>query len=106
MSDKELEQYFRQTCFSERNAAPAARLEAALHMSGSDLRRRVNRLRRNGIPIASGKSGYFYAQTAHEVYRTILQLRQMERGLQQAVEGLEGAMRGFGERGEHGPGGN
>ncbi len=100
MSDKELEQFFRNTCLGQRNAIAAKNLETKLCMRAGDLRRRINRLRRNAVPIASGSSGYYYARTAHEVYGTIRQLRQMQIGLQQAISGLEEAMRRFAEGGE------
>ena len=56
----------------------------------------MNRLRRQGVPIASSRDGYFYAVTAGEVYASIRQLRRMECGLEAAIRGLEGALDGFG----------
>ena len=61
------------------------------------LRKLVNRLRRQGVPIASDRQGYFYAATAGEVYTTIRQLQQMVNGLQKAIAGLEGSLEKFGE---------
>ncbi len=72
-------------------------LERVLNLSGTDLRKLVNRLRRRGVPIASDRSGYFYAVTAGEVYSTIRQLRQMAAGLEKAIAGLEDSLEKFGE---------
>ena len=74
--------------------------ERALGVSSTDLRKIVNRLRRRGIPIASDRSGYFYAQTAGEVYTTIRQLRKMANGLEAAIRGLEQSLDSFGEGGD------
>ena len=73
------------------------RLLSYLGLSGTDLRKLVNRLRRRGVPIASDRQGYFYANTAGEVYTTIRQLRQMTDGLEKAITGLELALERFGE---------
>ena len=55
-------------------------------------------------PIASDRSGYFYATNAGEVYDTIRQLKQMASGLEAAISGLERSMERFRERGEAGHG--
>ena len=57
-----------------------------------------------GAPIASDRSGYFYATNAGEVYDTIRQLKQMVAGLEAAISGLERSMERFRERGEAGHG--
>ena len=77
-----------------------AMVEQKLSMGGSDLRKRINRLRRKGVPIASSREGYFYAATAGEVYATIRLLREMTAGLESAIRGLEAALESFGEGGE------
>ena len=50
-------------------------LEAAFHIRGPDLRRLINSLRGEGIPICSSDSGYYYAETEEELQGTIRQLR-------------------------------
>ena len=61
----------------------------------AELQKQVNRLRRRGIPIASDRSGYFYAQTAGEAYATIRQLRKMANGLEAAIQGMEQSLDDF-----------
>ncbi len=97
MRQDELKRYLKNYCNGRRNATKSATLESRLHMSGNDLRKLVNRLRKQGTPIASGREGYYYAATAGEVYTTIRQLREMERGLQAAIHGLETALDSFGQ---------
>ena len=71
---------------------------------GTCLRKQVNRLRCKEHPIASDRSGYFYATTAGEVYDTIRQLKRMADGLEAAISGLERSMERFREHGEVGHG--
>lgn len=96
MKQDDLKNHLKTYCAGRRNATKSAELEHRLHMSGNDLRKQVNRLRKKGVPIASGREGYYYAATAGEVYSTIRQLREMERGLQAAIRGLEMALDSFG----------
>ena len=87
--------YLKGACPGRRYRVGGTELQRALGLSGTDLRKLVNRLRRRGVPIASDRSGYFYAVTAGEVYGTIRQLKQMARGLEKAIAGLEGSLESF-----------
>ena len=75
----------------------SADLEQALHMSGTDLRKQVNRLRHKAVPICSGRDGYFYAKNAGDILRTVRDLEGMIKGLQAAVNGLVAALDKFEE---------
>ena len=90
--------YLHAHCLGKGKALPSQALEQALNRSGSSLRKQVNRLRREGVPIASCKRGYFYAETAGEVYATIRELKKMRSGLDAAIAGLELALDGFGRQ--------
>ena len=96
MREEKLRNYLQGACVGRRYVVRGAELERVLGISGNELRKLVNRLRRKGVPIGSSREGYFYAKTAGEVYATIRQLRQMEEGLAAAVHGLETALDGFG----------
>lgn len=96
MREEQVLAYLKGACPGRRYTVKSADLEAALHISGTDLRKLINRLRKRGIPIASSREGYFYAATAGEVYSTIRQLQGMVRGLERAISGLEQALEGFG----------
>ena len=89
--------YLKGACSGRRYTVKGAELEQVLHLSGTDLRKLVNRLRQDGVPVCSSRDGYFYARTAGEVYTTILQLQAMVRGLEAAIHGLESALEQFGE---------
>lgn len=72
-------------------------LERALGISGNELRRKINRLRQEAVPIAADRRGYYYAETAAEVYATIRSLEKMRSGLDAAISGLERALENFGK---------
>lgn len=91
--------YLKHNCYGKHGGKKSCDIERSLGIGKSDLRKRVNRLRRQGVPIASSQRGYFYAETAGEVYATIRYLKEMAKGLEAAILGLEAAMEHFGERG-------
>ena len=93
--EKKLLSYLKGACTGRRYSASSAALEAAIGISGTDLRKLVNRMRRKGVPIGSDRCGYFYAATAGEVYSTIQQLQNMENGLAAARRGLERSLDAF-----------
>ena len=102
MTSEQLRIYLKENCCGRKNAVKSLELEQAMGVSGNELRRQVNRLRRKKVPICSGPEGYFYARNAGEIYATIHSLEIMARGLEHAVEGLEAALENFGEH----PGGD
>ena len=100
MNDETLRAYLKTNCNGKSRLIAGSALEQQLHINGSDLRKRISRLRRKGVPIASSREGYFYAATAGEVYATIRLLREMAEGLESSIHGLEAALEAFGEGGE------
>ena len=97
MASEQLKNHLKNNCHGRRNAVKSLELESALNVSGNELRRQVNRLRRNRVPICSGPEGYFYARNAGEIYATIRSLKDMMYGLSKAIDGLEAALESFGE---------
>ena len=97
MASEQLKNYLRNNCHGRKRAVKSLELEQVLQISGNELRRQVNRLRRNRVPICSGPEGYFYARNAGEIYATIHSLKDMVYGLTQAIDGLEEALGSFGE---------
>ncbi len=97
MASEQLKNHLKNNSLGRKNAVRSQDLEATLQVSGNELRRQVNRLRRKKVPICSGPEGYFYARNAGEIYATIRSLKDMMYGLDQAIAGLEAALEGFGE---------
>ena len=77
-----------------RNVISSRELERVLGISRNELRRRVNRLRQDTVPIAADQRGYYFAEAA-EVYDTIRGLQKMRSGLDAAISGLERALEKF-----------
>ena len=96
MNEEKLEQYLKLFCKGKARTKRSGEIERTVGISGNELRRLVNRMRRRGIPIGSSRDGYFYAVTAGEVYGTIRKLREMATGLESAITGLEGSLDAFG----------
>lgn len=97
MASEQLRIYLKGNCLGRRNAVKSPELEQTMGVSGNELRRQVNRLRRKRVPVCSGAEGYFYARNAGEIYATIKDLKAMMLGLGQAIDGLEAALENFGE---------
>ena len=95
MKKDELKDYLSFHCLGKTHAVSGERLQRAVHISEKELRKQVNLLRREGVPIASGQSGYYYAATAGEVYGTIRYLKKLRAGLDAAIAGMEATLDSF-----------
>ena len=95
MKEEMLLEYLQQNCTGRENTRKSIVIERALNIRRKELQKLVNRMRQEGIPIGSSKDGYFYAETAGEVYSTIRQLRDMQNGLEKAIKGLERCLDSF-----------
>ena len=89
MTNETIARYLENGYKGRKNAVSSRELERTLAISANELRQRVNRLRRDTVPIAADQRGYYYAETAAEVYDTIRDLEKMRRGLDVAVSGWE-----------------
>ena len=81
MTNETIARYLENGYKGRKNAVSSRELERTLAISGNELRKRVNRLRRDTVPIAADQRGYYYAETAAEVYDTIRTLEKMRKGL-------------------------
>ena len=84
----------------EVNAVTSRELECSFQMRGSELRREINALRGDGIPICSFEGGYYYAATAEELERTIRQLRSRINKIAFAERGLSSALPDYVDTGQ------
>ena len=87
--EEQLLAYLKGACPGRAYRVSGRELANTLGISVAELQKQVNRLRRRGIPIASDRSGYFYA------YATIRQLRKMANGLEAAIQGMEQSLDDF-----------
>lgn len=63
-------------------------LENRYEISGRALRRRINKLRRDGVPICSISEGYYYAKEQRDMDGTVKYMDQFLTGLSKARFGL------------------
>ena len=84
----------------EQRVVSSRELESTFQIRGPDLRRIINRLRGEGIPICSSDSGYYYASTEEELQRTIRQLRSRIKKIAHAERGLTKALELFSDSGQ------
>lgn len=95
MNREQICSFLYHNCNGRKKALSSAQIEQRLSISGNELRKQVNRLRRDGLPVASDAGGYYFAANAAEVYSTIKGLKKMRDGIDSAIEGLERAMDKF-----------
>jgi hypothetical protein len=95
MLKEQLAEYLHRYHHGAENAVISRTLEHTFRISGKELRDLVNALRREGIPIASDQSGYFYAKTEAEVRLTIRHMRNRISGISAAITGLRRSLTAF-----------
>ena len=95
MKKEQLAEHLHKYHHGAKNAVISKTLELAFCISGKELRDLVNALRREGIPIASDQSGYFYAKTEAEVRLTIRHMRNRISGISAAITGLRRSLAAF-----------
>ena len=98
--DKALVGHLERHHTGEAHAVTSRELERKFQVSGPALRKAVNRLRADGVPICSFDGGYYYAETFEELDHTICQLLSRVRNILRAVRGLRKACRKFVDTGQ------
>lgn len=63
-------------------------LERLFSIDGRNLRRKIHSLRKDGYPICSDESGYYYAETQQEINDTIFRLNELVTKVSNARTGL------------------
>ena len=99
-TDNPIAKHLKEYHCGELRVVPSRELEAAFQIRGPDLRRTINCLRGDGIPICSSDSGYYYADTEEELRRTIRQLRSRIKKIAYAERGLTKALEQFTDSGQ------
>ena len=69
-------------------AVPSTELEQLFSLNGRNLRRKINRLRQDGVPICSDRSGYSFAANQEEVNATVFRLTGLVTKISNARTGL------------------
>jgi len=71
-----------------KHAVSSKTLEAVFHIKGRAIRKAVNALRSNGIPVCSDENGYYYAVSQAEINATVAQLDSRIEKISTARNGL------------------
>lgn len=81
----------------KRNAIKSFQLERMTDLTGNQIRECVNELRCNGVPVCSGRSGYYIAESKDELNRTIAQLNSRVSQINKAIKGLKTTLEDYHE---------
>lgn len=95
MQKDRLTEYLKAHHLGAEHAVTSRVLETLFDLKGKQLRDIVNALRREGVPIASDGSGYFYAKTEQEIRTTILHMKRRISGISAAIAGLNRSLGRF-----------
>lgn len=97
MNKENVKKYLENHCKGRKRALTAERLVPKLSISEKELGKQVNRLRREGVPIANVGKGYFYAQNAGDVFDTIRMLVKLRNAIDAVIQGLIQSLNSFGD---------
>ena len=95
MQKERLAEHLKRRHLGADHAATSRELERAFSITGKELRQLINRLRRDGVPIASDGGGYYYAATEQEVRATIAHMTRRIGGIAAAIQGLTRSLERF-----------
>ena len=94
--------YLKANCAGHKNIRTRAQIQRSLGLSKDQLTNLVHRMRCEGLPIAGGPRGYYYAQNAAELDITVRWLEKIVQTLLESIRGLRKAMEAFGPIGSGG----
>ena len=80
--------YLREYHAGRENAVYSRELERIFNLDGRNVRRKISKLRQDGVPICSGDTGYYYASSQDEVNETVKRLNQLVTKVSNARTGL------------------
>lgn len=94
--DEQLLQYLKTNCTGRKKIQTRAQIQKKLNVSKDQLTDAVHRMRCQGIPIAGGPGGYYFARNAADLHSTICWLKGIVSTLLESINGLVKAMERFG----------
>ena len=81
----------------KQKAITSKEIENAFQCKGTEVRKIVNELRSNGVPICSLPIGYYYAETKSEIKDTLAHLESRIKKIEKAKEGMEETLKTYDE---------
>lgn len=80
--------YLKKYHTGKENAVYSRELQRLFSLDGRNLRRKISALRRDGHPICSDESGYYYARSQQEINATVCRLNTLVTQVSNARTGL------------------
>ena len=80
-----------------RKAITSKEIENDFQCKGTEVRKIVNELRSNGVPICSAPTGYYYAENKSEIKDTLAHLESRIKKIEKAKEGMEETLKTYDE---------
>lgn len=78
MTKETISRYLENGCKGHKNVVSSRELERALGISGNELRRKINQLRQEAVPIAADRRGYYRRTSSFELLKRYLEERADE----------------------------
>ena len=81
-------EYLKKHHTGKEKAVLSRELERLFCIDGRNLRRKISSLRKDGFPICSDESGYYYAKNQREINGTVCRMNEMVTTVSNARTGL------------------
>lgn len=86
---EEICEYLREHHTGRKNAIHGKELHQIFKIDARNFRRKINRLRREGEPICSDHTGYYYAENERDIRITTSRMDAMAVKVEQASNGMK-----------------
>ena len=94
---EKFERFMSDEHIGRKKAITSKKIENAFQYKGTEVRKIVNELRSNGVPICSLPIGYYYAETKSEIKDTLAHLESRIKKIEKAKEGMEETLKTYDE---------
>lgn len=94
---EKFERFMSDEHIGRKKAITSKEIEKAFQCKGTEVRKIVNELRSNGVPICSSPTGYYYAETKSEIKDTLAHLESRIKKIEKAKEGMEETLKTYDE---------
>ena len=94
---EKFERFMSDEHIGRKKAITSKEIENAFQCKGTEVRKIVNELRSNGVPICSLPIGYYYAETKSEIKDTLAHLESRIKKIEKAKEGMEETLKNYDE---------
>lgn len=85
----DLIEYLQENHTEELNAVGARELSTLFNITQRGLRTLVTELRKEGYPVCSSNSGYWYSEDEEDIRKTVARMEAQMEKMEQAVTGLK-----------------